>query len=196
MRNSPPMRHRGRWDEPVAATSNDAPIEVLLAATAAEDRAAFAILYGRTSPVLYAIVRRILREGQDADDVLQDVFIRIWHGAGSYDASRGKPMTWLITVARNRAIDVLRSRGKGQPVGVAPDSLTVMAADAVDAHELAALRGCLDELDVQHRDCIVQAYCYGSSRDELAARFGRPVNTVKSWLSRGLLSLKRCLGDG
>lgn len=175
------------------------PLEALIAATAAGDRAAFAELYRRTSAKLYGVILRILPEGGKADDVLQDVYIRVWHAAGAYDLSRGRPITWLAAIARNRALDVVRqgmSAGRRRIVHVDPEALGAIVDERPEADEVAALRQCLDGLPADHRDCIILAYVDGASREELAARYARPVGTIKSWLSRGLVALRGCMSHG
>ena len=181
-------------------TDDSRPLEALLAAVAAGERAAFATLYARTSAKLYGTILRILPEGGMADDALQDVYARIWHVAASYDAARGRPITWLAAIARNRALDLLRRErggaGRSRLVEVDVDTLAAIPDEHQDAGASAALAQCLDRLDPVHRECILLAYLDGASRDELAERFGRPSGTIKSWLSRGLTSLRGCLsGD-
>ena len=153
------------------------------------DRAAFATLYARTSAKLYGTILRILPEGGQAEDALQDVYARIWHIAGGYDAARGRPITWLAAIARNRAIDILRSeRGarRARIVDVDAETLAAIPDEHRRCGESAALAQCLAALDPVHRECILLAYLHGASREELAARFDRPTGTIKSWLSRGL----------
>jgi RNA polymerase sigma-70 factor (ECF subfamily) len=171
-------------------------LEELLHRVGQQDRAAFAILYQRTSAKLNGIVRRILPEMTLADDVLQDVYVRIWRSAAGYEPSRGRPVTWLAAIARNLAIDVRRreaSRGLGRQVQYEPDLSG--AAPGLSAEAGLALQQCLDTLEPLQRDMIVAAYCEGMSREELADRHSRPVGTVKSWLHRGLAVLKACLSD-
>lgn len=167
----------------------------LIAAVADQDRVAFAELYRRTAPKLYAVVLRILGERSRAEDVMQDVFVRIWRSAPGYDAARGKPITWLATIARNLAIDRHRgdaTRGRGRESEVELDSLS--AGDGASAEALASLRICLDRLDPEQRAIVLAAYLGGTSREELAEQCGRPVGTIKSWLHRSLAQLKVCLG--
>lgn len=171
-------------------------LEDLMAAVAEQDKAAFAELYRRTSAKLYGIVLRILPEKAQADDAMQDIYVRIWRNAGGYDAARGRPITWLATLARNGAIDLRRregARGGGRDTEVDPDTLASHAGPS--GERLAALNACLDRLDPDQRRLIVAAYLDGDSREELAARTARPVGTVKSWLHRGLAALRTCL-DG
>lgn len=177
----------------------ETPLETLIAATAAGDRQAFGELYRRTSAKLYGVILRILPEGGRAEDVLQDVYVRVWHAAQSYDLARGRPITWLATIARNRALDVVRqgmAQGRRRIVDIDPEDLAGIIDERPDAGEVAALRQCLAALNSEHRDCIILAYVEGASREELAERFDRPVGTIKSWISRGLAALRGCLSRG
>lgn len=171
-------------------------LEELLAQTGRQDRAAFALLYQRTSSKLNGVIRRILPETSLSDDVLQDVYVRIWRSAAGYEPSRGRPVTWMVAIARNLAIDVRRrevSRGLGRQVEYVPE--LAGASHGLDAEAGLALQRCLEMLEPVQRSMIVAAYCEGMSREELAGRHERPVGTVKSLLHRGLTALKACLGD-
>jgi RNA polymerase sigma factor (sigma-70 family) len=170
---------------------------LLIDAVAAGDRDAFGKLYQRTAPKLFAILLRILRNRGAAEDALQDVFLKIWQNAGSFSAAAGPPMGWLISVARNRAIDILRRKNPAEPAATETADIFANIADTASGEEqmteLAALQHCLETLDEQARACILLAYYEGYSREELANRFGRPVGTVKTWLHRSLALLKSCL---
>jgi RNA polymerase sigma-70 factor (ECF subfamily) len=172
--------------------TDDRSIEELLVAVSEQDRAAFRTLYERTSAKLYGVVLRILPDRAQAEDAMQEVYVKLWRSAAGYDASRGKPITWLAAIARN----VRRregARGADRDSGIDPEMLT-SRPDAASGEALAALSACLDRLDPEQRRLILAAYCQGDSRDELAERLGHPVGTIKSWLHRGLASLKTCLG--
>ncbi|MGK9231438.1 sigma-70 family RNA polymerase sigma factor [Inquilinus limosus] len=172
----------------------------MLQATGRGDRRAFKAVYDRTSPLLFGIVLRILRNRAVAEEVLQDSYLRIWRGAASFSPDSGSPLGWMVTIARHRAIDVARQR---REVLVEPDEdgrdwLEGVADPRADSSSLAAMRQlgrCLGLLDESHRRCVLLAYYEGYSREELAARFDRPVNTIKTWLHRGLAALRQCL-DG
>ena len=173
------------------------PLNELLVAVAAGDRSAFAPLYQATSAKLFGVVLRILRNRQQAEEVLQEVYIRIWRRAADYRAEKGTPMTWMITIARNRSLDWRRRKQAEVPLdeqpgredwgGAGPRDWTAAHQDVLD------LNRCLEELEEQQKDCILLAYCEGYTHQELAVRLDRPVGTVKSWIRRGQIRLKQCL---
>lgn len=172
----------------------------LLAAVGRRDRTAFRQLYECVAPKLFAILLRILRNRSTAEEVLQDVFLKIWENAERFSAETGPAMGWLVSIARNRAIDVLRSKNPAEPFGQTDqvDPFANIAAPGDSESEMlniAALRRCLGVIDQPTRSCILLAYYEGYSREELARRFGRPVNTIKTWLHRGLAALQTCLED-
>ncbi|WP_157215985.1 sigma-70 family RNA polymerase sigma factor [Flavisphingomonas formosensis] len=172
-------------------------LEELLVATGEGDRAAFRALYERTSAKLYGIILRILPDRQQAEDAMQDGYVRIWRNAAGYDAARGRPITWLAAIARNAAIDARRvqaARGGDRHAPLEPE-LLIARPEGASAELLAALAACLGRLEEGLRDLILAAYVHGDSREELAGRLGKPTGTIKTWLHRGLASLKTCL-DG
>jgi RNA polymerase sigma-70 factor, ECF subfamily len=164
------------------------------------DREAFAALYRATSAKLYGAVLRILGDRALASDILQEVYVKVWSRAASYDQTKASPMTWMAAIARNRALDETRKR---KIASLDPEDEDLhLAAPAQDplegrarSEELRRLLSCLDGLDAERRRIVVQAYCHGLSRDELAAQFARPVATIKTWLRRSLLQLRECLGE-
>lgn len=169
----------------------------LIALTARADRAAFRMLYDRTSAKLFGVVLRIVKDRAMAEDVIQEVYLQLWRHAGRYEAGTGQPMTWLISIARYRAIDAIRSRASAaRPLQPLDDSHERVAAagdaegELIDRDRLAI---CLGALEPEQRDCVLLAYRDGYSREELAAQFAKPVNTIKTWLHRGLQSLRTCL---
>lgn len=181
----------------MTATDN-AKLATLLSVVARRDRAAFKELYACVAPKLFAILLRILRNRATAEDVLQDVFLKIWQNAESFSAEAGPAMGWLISIARNRAIDVLRSKNPAEPVADADvadlfEKIAEPADREAQMMNIAALRHCLGTIEEPTRSSILLAYYEGYSREELAQRFGRPVNTIKTWLHRGLAVLKSCL---
>ena len=168
----------------------------LIGATARSDRGAFATLYQRTAPKLLAILLRILRSKAAAEDALQDVFLKIWQNASSFSPEAGPPMGWLISIARNRAINILRA-GIGGAGRIGGHGFVRQACRSQRwrsangrPFRIATLLGTLEE---PARNCILLAYYEGYSREELARRFDRPVGTIKTWLHRNLAVLKSCL---
>jgi len=170
----------------------------LLARVALWDRAAFARLYELTRAKLYGVVSRIVK-GRDAScDVLQDAYVRIWEHAADYDPSKGSPLAWMATIARNRALDEVRRvrpisledmRETSEPAAEEVDPL----GDRQHEEETRELLECLETLDDEKRRMVLLAYYHGLSRDALARRFGKPVATVKTWLRRSLAQLRDCL---
>ncbi len=187
----------------------------LLARTGLGDRAAFATLYDRTSAHLFAVVLRINRDRGQAEDILQEVFVKVWRAAQTFDGAQSQPLTWLTSIARNRAIDSLRrqqtqpqiqsfaSTESGGPGGDAPDDQDFHDTVADDASgpmellskasEARALSKCMQVLNAQQRQCVALAFYDGLSHAEVAEQLRQPLGTVKSWVRRGLLALKSCL---
>jgi RNA polymerase sigma-70 factor (ECF subfamily) len=173
--------------------------EVLLR-TGSEDRTAFRDLYTLTSAKLFGICLRICGERQAAEDVLHDVYLTIWKRAGAWEPGRASPITWLATIARNRAIDWRRAQTvrRASPIDDAPD----IADEAPDAESMLLsgeaahrLHHCLDTLEARQRSAIRTAFFDGVTYAELAERGNVPLGTMKSWVRRGLGRLKDCL-DG
>ncbi len=172
-------------------------VEKMIALVGLGDRAAFSSLYDATSAKLFGVCLRILNDRAEAEDALQDAFVRIWQKAGTYAANGYSPMTWLITLTRNLAIDKLRTR-KGGAVDIEEvydlaDSGPTPEAAAVAASEKGQIDGCLDELEPDRAGAVRGAYLEGYSYNELAAQYGVPLNTMRTWLRRSLAKLKDCL---
>lgn len=170
----------------------------LIAGAAGGDREAFRDLYEATSAKLYAVILRIIRDRPTADDVLQDVYLRIWRNAATYTPEAGSPMTWLNSIARNRAIDLVRRKTYAPPPAEDGDVdyFERLAAPGDVEQQFAnraELRRCLGEIAEPNRSCVLLAYYQGYSREELAARFDQPPNTIKTWLHRSLVALRSCL---
>lgn len=176
-------------------------LKTLLSAVAGGDRQAFKALYAATSGKLFGIAIRILRRSELAEDAVQDSFIRIWNGAGDYRPEMGSPMSWMSAIVRNRAIDLLRKRTE-VPLGDdssyeeepdnAPDPFTLTS----QSQELAALLACMKHIETEEQRCLLLAYYYGYTHEEIAARLESPVGTVKSRIRRGLIKVKECLDNG
>ncbi|MGZ2412601.1 RNA polymerase sigma-70 factor, ECF subfamily [Sphingomonas sp. F9_3S_D5_B_2] len=177
--------------------ASDGDLVALMHASAAGDPQAFAILYDRTSAKLYGICLRLMGNEPEAQDVLQETYIKVWQKAERYDAARASPITWLAVLARNKAIDRLRQRtAPTQDLGAAGD----VEDDAPSAFEIvereqdrSRLAGCLDELEERSQAAIRSAFLDGASYPELAEREGVPLGTMKSWVRRGLQRLRGCL---
>jgi len=171
----------------------------LLAAVSGRDRRAFAAIYTLTSAKLYGIILRISRRRDLADEVLQEVYVRIWERAADFDAARASPIAWMAAIARNRALDEARRKQiveSGAPIEEAGE-IVDPAATAPALLELAEdnvrLHDCLGQLEAKRADIVRLAYLDGLSREELSQRFGAPVATIKTWLHRSLKQLKDCL---
>ena len=173
-------------------------LDHLLLRVAKRDSVAFRTLYDFISPKLFAVLIRITRDKRGAEDLLQEVFLTLWKKAETFSPDSGGAWPWIVTIARNRAIDVMRAK---KPEVVAPDENGVdwyetIADDRDDEAQfmrIADLRHCLGEVEEPTRSCILRAYYEGYSREELAVIYDRPVNTIKTWLHRGLASLQTCL---
>lgn len=181
-----------------AATVASDALPALMSRIAAGDRAALRQLYQATSAKLFAVCLRILSDREESEDVLQEVYVTIWRRADRFDASRASVMTWVSTIARNRAIDRLRARGplaRSEPIEdmeIADGSVsaeTLLSA----ADDRKRLNHCLGELDERTATVIRTAFFEGVTYDALARRMDQPLGTVKSWIRRGLAKLKGCL---
>ena len=175
----------------------------LLDRVAMQNDKALKALYGRTSSKLYGLALRIVRERDAAEDVLQEAFVSIWRGAGSYRASLSPPLAWMGLIVRSRALDALRKRTTDRAdlmnelddamaqtlEGDAPNPM-----DAADASEQAfALHHCLGKLDHKQREVVSLAYLRDQSHGELAEQLKLPLGTVKTWIRRGLEQLRACM---
>lgn len=169
----------------------------LILAVAAEDRAAFQRLYDLAAPKLFAIVLRIIRNRSLAEDILQDVFLRIWRNAGTFSPQAGPAIAWLNAITRNRTIDVLRQKSLTLPEHDGEETdwwgrIAELRDPAADMMDISPLRACLGEIEEPHRSGLLLAYYEGYSREQLALRLEQPVSTVKTWLHRSLAALKTC----
>ncbi|HTJ97299.1 MAG TPA: sigma-70 family RNA polymerase sigma factor [Rhodocyclaceae bacterium] len=166
------------------------------------DRSAFRQLYDACAPSLLGVALRILNKRDEAEDVVQEVFVSVWKLAGGYEAAASQPMTWLTAIVRNRCLDALR-RGNRRPTVALdddedhhteipderPDPLGLLE-QSINALQLSA---CMGELPGNQRQCLALAYYHGLSHSEMAERLGSPLGSVKAWIRRGLDRLKRCL---
>ncbi|MDO1580848.1 sigma-70 family RNA polymerase sigma factor [Rhizobium oryzicola] len=170
----------------------------LISKVALRDRAAFNRLYSLAAPKLFGICLRILKDRTDAEDALQEVFIKVWHGAERFSASHTSAYPWLCAVARNHSIDLLRSR---KPVTeVLGDDGHDIADATLGPEEASLLQSegrridrCMQELDSERALAVKKAYVEGLSYQELAEHHGVPLNTMRTWLRRSLLKLRECM---
>jgi RNA polymerase sigma factor (sigma-70 family) len=180
-----------------AATTSDL-LTPIMHRIAAGEREALRQLYDATSAKLFGVCLRILSDREESEDVLQDVYVTIWRRADRFDGGRASVMTWVSTIARNRAIDRLRARG---PMAYAEQVDDLEIADGAASAEtlLSAaddrhrLQGCLSQLDDRTEKVIRTAFFEGVTYEALAHRMDAPLGTVKSWIRRGLAKLKGCL---
>lgn len=176
----------------------------LLGRIALRDASAVATLYDRHARALYSLVHYILRDTAEAEDILQEVFLRVWEKAATYDPVLGSPMAWLVRIARNRAIDKVRSRRSRPVTQSADETLDERLFDAVapapdperatsESEQQRALAGALSRLAPEQRVLIEQAFFMGYTQSELAERFGLPLGTVKTRIRTGMLAMREHL---
>ncbi|WP_117195391.1 sigma-70 family RNA polymerase sigma factor [Rhizobium terrae] len=177
------------------ATDDD--IAALIGRLALRDRAALSALYAATSPKLFSVCLRILKDRGDAEDALQEVFVKIWQRADRFAGAGAGPLGWLVAIARNHSIDILRSR---KPVADSieeswdiPDSARDPETETVLKGEGKRIDRCMEELESDRAGAVRSAYVEGLSYQELAERHGVPLNTMRTWLRRSLLKLRECL---
>ena len=180
----------------VAGAAREDALAILLSRIAQKDRNAFRDLYRETSPRLFGVVATIIGRGAQAEEILQEVYVRIWERAGDFRSTRGEPIAWLVTIARHRAIDELRRRPRMVSMADAeelPADFEDPLANRERSESLQALMRCLSALDADRRQAVLLAYYRGASREFLSARFGRPIPTIKTWLRRSLAQLRTCM---
>ena len=175
-----------------------------LSRVALGDRSAFQRVYRATSAHLFGVALRILNRRDLAEDALQEAFVNVWNNAGSYQAAASQPMTWLIAIVRNKALDHLRATQRhvvGSLDDTGEDGTTVEIADdrpnpmqlLVHATEGLRIRACMEKLDASHRQSLALAFYHGLSHSEVAEQMRAPLGSVKAWVRRGLERLKKCL---
>ena len=170
----------------------------LIAAVAKGDAAAFERLYAATRAKLYGVVLRILRRQDLAEEVLQETYVRIWSGAGEFDPATASPITWMASIARHRAIDLVRRRSE---LSLEEEPDAEVHSDSPDplgrrdmTEELRRLLECIGHLEPDRQKLVLMAYYNGWSRERLAEKFEAPVNTIRTGLRRSLLDIRDCLG--
>lgn len=173
-------------------------LETIMAAVAAGDQAAFAQLYDELSPAVFGVVRRVLRDPAQAEEVTQEVFVEIWRQAARFDASRAQPRTWAVMIAHRRAVDRVRSEqahrdrhlrvAVADPAGAGPDELAVQASEGERA------RAALGSLSGVQREAIELAFYDGLTHVEIAERLDVALGTVKTRIRDGLVRLRAAMG--
>ena len=183
-------------------TTNDDLAALLVRVAVLRDRAAFAQVYRATSAHLLGIAFRILNRRERAEEVLQESFMNVWHSASGFKPSVASPMTWLINIVRNKAIDALRSGKTERGSTFALDDEALQVADDErqqpqhlldDSLVKLKIDDCMAGLGAQHRQALALAYYSGMVHTEIAAALGAPLGTAKAWVRRGLNKLKSCL---
>lgn len=183
-----------------AQSKTPADLVEMLAKTGQGDRQAFAMLYQATSAKLFGLALRILASRDLAEEALQDAFVKIWHSADTYKADKAAVMTWMTAIVRNRCLDLLRAAPKEQGLNDeesfddwASDDLGPME-NAAALSETKALMQCLKQLAPLHRQAFALSYFHGLAHEQLASQLAQPLGTIKTWLRRGLETLKNCMG--
>jgi RNA polymerase sigma-70 factor (ECF subfamily) len=172
----------------------------LMAATAKGDQAAFERLYAATRAKLFGVVLRILRRNDLAEEVMQEAYLKVWRNAGGFDPAVSSPITWMVAIARNLAIDHVRRKSETsiedepKAMEVAGDNPDPLAGQEL-TEELKRLLGCVGKLEPERQRLVLLAYYDGWSREQLAVKIDKPINTVKTWLRRSLIEIRECLGS-
>ena len=171
----------------------------LIGAVAKGDQAAFERLYTATRAKLYGVVLRILGKPELAEEVMQETYLKVWKMAHTFDPTLASPITWMVAMARNRAIDIVRRRSEvsiedePEAQNIAAESAPPLARREM-TEELKRLLACLGKLDPEKQRIVLLAYYSGWSREQLSTKLDIPVNTIKTWLRRSLLEIRECMG--
>jgi RNA polymerase sigma-70 factor (ECF subfamily) len=170
----------------------------LLKAIAAKDEAALAMLYDRYRVILFGLLMRILNSREEAEDVLQETFLQVWRKAADFDQNRGRPFTWLVTLARSRGIDRLRTLSARERLAEAgaretSEQTSDAATDAFKSEQRGLVTNALAQLPDDQKRPIMLAYFGGLTQSEIATRLGAPLGTVKTRMRTGLMKLREML---
>lgn len=183
-----------------APTSHE--LERLLLRMSGKDEAAFQKLYAATRRKLFSTILLLVKRGHLAEEILQEAYVRIWLNAGAYRTDLGTPMVWMITIARNLAIDIARKSTRefySDPSvlsGLAAEGPTALETIEIQEIERETLKlqqsilSALQTLEPTRRHLVIAAYIHGESRHRLSERYGVPVNTIKTWIRRALLEVR------
>ncbi|HKP82932.1 MAG TPA: sigma-70 family RNA polymerase sigma factor [Pyrinomonadaceae bacterium] len=170
----------------------------LLKAIAARDEVALAQLYDRYRAILFGLLMRILNNREEAEDVLQEVFLQVWRKAQDFDESRGRPFTWLVTLARSRGIDRLRTLAARERVAEAgarepSEEISDAVTDAFKSEQRGLVSDALAKLPDEQKRPIMLAYFEGLTQSEIATNLGAPLGTVKTRMRTGMIRLRELL---
>lgn len=177
---------------------NDQDVE-LLKRVAAKDEAALGQVYDRYRLILFGVLMRILNNREEAEDVLQEVFLQVWRRAADFDENRGRPFTWLVTLARSRGIDRLRSLASRERVVMAGaanegvEDVSDAAADAIRSEQRGVVNNALAQLPEDQKRPLMLAYFDGLTQSEIAMQLGAPLGTVKTRMRSGMMKLRELL---
>lgn len=167
----------------------------LLREVAKGNQQAFNELYAKTSGQLFAVALKMLRNRESAEEALQEAYVSIWYKADFYKEGTGTVLTWLVSIVRYRALDMLRSKKVRKEEELSDDVVgELKAADQTESQYSIEIEHCMNELELQQRQAIHLAYFNGLSHSEVKEHLSLPLGTIKSWIRRGLTSLQRCLG--
>jgi RNA polymerase sigma-70 factor (ECF subfamily) len=172
-------------------------ISKLIVRTSMKDRAAFDLLYRQTSAKLFGVCLRVLNDRGEAEDALQEIYVKVWTKADRFAVSDLSPISWLVAIARNHSIDRIRARRRPnadiEAVLDVADPAPGPEAAAVSGDQAGQIHRCLDELESDRAAAVRGAYLKGESYAELAERYHVPLNTMRTWLRRSLMKLRECL---
>ncbi len=185
--------------DPLNEDATDPSLADLLARTAVGDRAAFAEVYRQTSPKLFGLALKLVRNRERAEEVLQEAYLQVWRHADRYAPEQGVAMAWLFGIVRFRALDRLRRERRheenesGLEIEQIADPVVSPLDDLVEAKKRDAIKACLGQLDPRSRNCILLSCFEGYTHAELSTRLDAPLGNVKSWIRRGMLAVRHCL---
>ena len=173
----------------------------LLKAVAARDEAALGQLYDHYRLILFGVLMRILNNREEAEDVLQEVFLQVWRRAADFDENRGRPFTWLVTLARSRGIDRLRALASRERVATmaeaganeASEAVSDAATDAIRSEQRGVVNSALSQLPEDQKRPLMLAYFDGLTQAEIAMQLGAPLGTVKTRMRSGMMKLRELL---